>query len=265
MVRRQPDLTAGPEHAVDDGGLVSEGPPLHRRLVASGLQWAWTKALFAGAITPGTRAARRFGRFGDGSFVAFPTTALFNERYIWIGAGTRIGPQVSLSVGMAPGQIPVTDPVIRIGDRCLIGKGSGVVGHLEIEIGDDVFTGHHVYITDQNHGYEDLSTPIGLQTMPERPVRIGSGSWLGHGSIVLPGVTVGRHVVVAAGTVVTGDVPDFSVVAGVPGRVIRRYLDGSGWVPVTEPPRRPGSGAPEHARSDRSLRTDGEGDLPVGV
>ncbi len=50
-----------------------------------------------------------------------------------------------------------------------------------------MFTGHHCYITDQNHGYEDLTRPIGAQTMPEQPVRIGSGSWLGHGSVVLPG------------------------------------------------------------------------------
>ena len=52
----------------------------------------------------------------------------------------------------------MTDPVVAIGDRCLIGKGSGIVGHLSIEIGDDVWTGHHVYITDQNHGYEDVSS-----------------------------------------------------------------------------------------------------------
>ena len=98
-----------------------------------------------------------------------------------------IGPHVTLSAGMVPGQRCVTDPVVRIGDRCLIGRGSGIVGHLSIEIGDDVWTGHHVYITDQNHGYEDLDLPISRQSMPERPVRIGDGSWLGHGTVVLPG------------------------------------------------------------------------------
>ena len=212
---------------------MSSGPDLPafaRRSLAAGLQWAWSKAQFAGAITDSTRAASRFGRFGEGSFIAFPVTALFNERYIWIGSGTRIGPQVSLSVGMAPGQVPVADPVVRIGDRCLIGRGSGVVGHLSVTIGDDVFTGHHVYVTDQNHGYEDLSVPIGLQTQPEEPVVIGDGSWLGHGSIVLPGVTIGRHVVVAAGSVVTTSVPDHSVVGGIPARVLRRYVEGRGWV-----------------------------------
>jgi acetyltransferase-like isoleucine patch superfamily enzyme len=134
---------------------------------------------------------------------------------------------------MVPGQQMVSDPVVRIGDRCLIGRGSGIVGHLSIEIGDDVWTGHHVYVTDQNHGYEDVDVPISRQVMPERPVRVGSGSWLGHGSIVLPGATIGRHVVVAAGSVVTGDVPDFSVVAGVPARVIRRHVDGR-WITVDE-------------------------------
>ncbi len=93
-----------------------------------------------------------------------------------------IGPQVTLSAGMMPGQQCLTDPVVRIGDRCLIGKGSGIVGHLAIDIGDDVWTGHNVYITDQNHGYDDITRPISQQTMPEQPVVIGDGSWLGFGN-----------------------------------------------------------------------------------
>ena len=60
---------------------------------------------------------------------------------------------------MVPGQRCVTDPVVSIGDRCLIGRGSGIVGHLRIEVGDDVWTGHNVYITDQNHGYADPTVP----------------------------------------------------------------------------------------------------------
>src|SRR5688572_8970539 len=144
-----------------------------------------------------------------------------NERFIRIGEGTMIGPQVTLSAGMVPGQQCVTDPVVTIGDRCLIGRGSGIVGHLSIEIGDDVWTGHHVYITDQNHGYEDLTKPISVQVQAERPVRIGAGSWLGHGSVVLPGATIGRHVVVAANSVVRGEVPDNCIVAGNPAVVVR--------------------------------------------
>jgi len=182
---------------------------------------AWEAAVELGAIGPDTRRGRRFGAFGRDSVICFPPNAIFNEQYIHIGAGTLLGPQISLSAGMLPGQRMVSDPVISIGDRCLIGKGSGIVGHLEIRIGDDVWTGHHVYITDQNHGYENLDLPISHQVMPERPVSIGDGSWLGHGSVVLPGAVIGRHVVVGANSVVTGTIPDNCVAVGVPARVIK--------------------------------------------
>jgi len=193
------------------------------------VHWAWDGVVELGAIGPDSRRGRRFGAFGAGSVICFPTTALVNERYIRIGAGTMIGPNVSLSAGMVPGQECVTDPVIRIGDRCLIGRGSGIVGHLSIEIGDDVWTGHHIYITDQNHGYEDVTVPISRQTQPERSVVIGDGSWLGHGTVVLPGARIGRHVVVAAGSVVTEELPDFCVAAGAPAKPIRRYDAVTGW------------------------------------
>ncbi len=160
-----------------------------------------------------------------------PTT-IFNERYIRIGSDTLIGPGVALSAGMVAGQECITNPVVSIGDRCLIGKGSGIVGHFSVTIGDDVWTGHHVYITDQNHGYEDLSLPISRQSQPERAVSIGTGSWLGHGTIVLPGVTIGEHVVIGANSVVTRDIPSRSVAVGSPARVIRRYTDDQGWVDV---------------------------------
>ena len=161
-----------------------------------------------------------------------PTT-IFNEQYISIGEDTLIGPGVALSAGMVPGQECITNPVVSIGDRCLIGKGSGIVGHFSITIGNDVWTGHHVYITDQNHGYEDVSVPISQQSQPERAVIIGDGSWLGHGSIVLPGVTIGEHVVIGANSVVTRNIPSFSVAVGSPARVIRKYVENEGWVDVS--------------------------------
>jgi acetyltransferase-like isoleucine patch superfamily enzyme len=141
---------------------------------------------------------------------------------------------------MVPGQECLTDPVVSIGDRCLIGRGSGIVGHLSIEIGNDVWTGHHVYITDQNHGYEDLERPISVQSMPEKPVRIGDGSWIGYGTVVLPGSDIGRHVVIGANSVVRGVIPDFSIAAGNPARVIRELRGRS--VSDTDRPDLDGSG-----------------------
>ena len=95
-----------------------------------------------------------------------------------------------------------------------------------------MWTGHHVYITDQNHGYDDITVPISQQTQPERSVSIGDGSWLGFGAVVLPGARIGRHVTIGANAVVTGEIPDYSVAVGSPAKVIRRYIDGDGWVSV---------------------------------
>lgn len=181
------------------------------------------------AIGPRTRRGRRFHSFGDKSVICWPPTTIMNESHISIGSGTMVGPHVALSVGMVEGQDILHTPVVRIGDRCLIGRGSGIVAHFCIEIGDDVWTGHHVYITDQNHGYEDVSQPISRQSQPERAVRIGNRSWIGHGSVVLPGVTIGHHVVIGANSVVTRDIPDYSVAVGAPARVVRTFVEGRGW------------------------------------
>jgi acetyltransferase-like isoleucine patch superfamily enzyme len=192
--------------------------------------WFWGKLQIHGAIGPTTRKGRQFGRFGTGSIICFPQTTIFNERYIHIGSSTMIGSHVALSAGMMPGQECVTDPVVRIGDRCLIGRGSGIVGHFSIDIGNDVWTGHYVYITDQNHGYENTDLPISQQTQIERAVSIGDGSWLGAGTVVLPGANIGKHVAVGANSVVTGTLPDYCVAVGSPARVIKQYSKESGWV-----------------------------------
>jgi acetyltransferase-like isoleucine patch superfamily enzyme len=194
------------------------------RISGDVVQAAWEQVVRVGAIGPRHRRARRFHAFGEGSLVAFPPTVLFGEGRIAIGSHTTVGPLASLSAGMPVHADDRGDPIITIGDRCTLGKGIGIVGHERIEIGDDIWTGHYVYVTDQNHGYEDRALPIGVQMWRNEPVSIGAGSWLGHGAVVLPGSCIGRNVVVAAGAVVAGiEVPDFSVVAGVPARVVRRY------------------------------------------
>ncbi len=160
--------------------------------------------------------------------IGFPTGTIYGEQWMRIGSHTVFADHVTLSVGMVPGQQMVSDPVITIGDRCVIGRGNAIVGHFRIDIGDGVFTGMNVYITDQNHTYDDLDTPIGRQMPVEDAVRIGSGSWIGSGAIILPGADIGEHVVVAANSVVRGVVPSRSVVAGVPAKVVRRH-DGEAW------------------------------------
>jgi len=133
------------------------------RVAGDVIHAAWTGVTRLGAIGPRHRRARAFGRFGDGSMIAFPQSVIFGEGRIAIGTGTTIGPLASLSAGM-PSQADVRGaPVITIGDRCMLGKGIGIVGHERIDIGDDIWTGHYVYISDQNHGCDQSDTPHRLQ------------------------------------------------------------------------------------------------------
>jgi acetyltransferase-like isoleucine patch superfamily enzyme len=211
-----------------------------RRAVTAGLvQAAWRRMQQAGMVTAESAAGRRFAAFGPGSLMAFPTGSVYGEAWIEVGDQCMIAELVTLCAGIAPGHDLGPEPILRIGDRCVIGRGSHIVAHHSIEIGADVFTGPYVYITDQNHSYTDLEIPVGRQWPVNSPVRIGAGTWLGTGAVVLPGADIGRNVVVAAGAVVRGTVPDYAVVGGVPAKVIREYLPGTGWVApatVSEPP-----------------------------
>jgi len=200
-----------------------------RVLVAAAVQGTWRRLQQAGTVTAETAAGRRFAAFGPGSMMAFPTGAVYGERWIEVGDMCMMAELVTLCAGMAPGHDLGPDPVLRIGDRCVIGRGSNIIAHHSLEIGDDVFTGPYVYITDQNHSYADTEVPVGRQWPVNSSVVIGAGTWLGTGAVILPGAAIGRNVVVAAGAVVRGKVPDYAVVGGVPAKVIREYVAGSGW------------------------------------
>jgi acetyltransferase-like isoleucine patch superfamily enzyme len=198
-------------------------------LTANLLNRAWQRIQQAGVVTAASQAGQRFAAFGPRSMLAFPAGSVYGERWICIGDETMIADHVTICAGMAPGHDLGPDPVLRIGDRCVIGRGSHIVAHHSIDIGSDVFTGPYVYVTDQNHQYEDPDVPIGRQWPVNSAVSIGAGCWLGTGTVILPGSRLGRNVVVAAGSVVRGEVPDHCVVAGVPAKVVRSYVPGDGW------------------------------------
>jgi acetyltransferase-like isoleucine patch superfamily enzyme len=115
---------------------------------------------------------------------------------------------------------------VIIGNHTLIGMGNVVIG--PVEIGNNVIFAQHVGILAMNHGYQDIHTPIQFQPCTSALIRIGDDCWIGTNSVVTAGVTVGKHSVIAAGSVVTKDVPPFSVVAGNPARIIRQYNETTG-------------------------------------
>lgn len=207
-----------------------------RALIAGIVQTAWRRVQQAGTVTAESQAGRRFAAFGAHSLMAFPTGAVYGEGWIEVGDQCMIAELVTLCAGIAPGHDLGPEPVLRLGDRCVIGRGSNIIAHHSIDIGDDVFTGPYVYITDQNHSYADIDVPVGRQWPVNSSVRIGAGTWLGTGAVILPGANIGRNVVVAAGAVVRGTVPDYAVVGGVPAKVLKEYVAGAGWLsPVPGP------------------------------
>jgi serine acetyltransferase len=222
-----------------------------RAATADLIHAVWRRIQRAGTITAESAAGRRFAAFGPHSLMAFPPGSVFGEAWIDIGDRTMIGERVTLSAGIMPGHDLGDRPVLRIGDRCVIGRGSHIVAHHSITIGDDVFTGPYVYVTDQNHGYEDAEQPIGRQWPVNAAVSIGPGCWLGAGVVVLPGSVIGGNVVVAAGSVVRGQVPGQCVVAGVPARIVREFVPGAGWSPPRENNgQQPASALTAHDRGD---------------
>lgn len=183
-----------------------------------------------GSISPDTRSARRFAKLGWGSLITFPQGSMFGEQAIFIGDNTLISEHVTMSVGYMPNVPTLTDSALVIGDRCVVGARSTLTAHGRIELGDDVWLGKDVFISDSSHGYQDPTVPVGRQMGEHQSISIGSGSWIGHGAVILPGTTLGRQVVVAAGAVVRGEFPDHSVVAGVPAKVVRRFEPEVGWI-----------------------------------
>jgi acetyltransferase-like isoleucine patch superfamily enzyme len=110
---------------------------------------------------------------------------------------------------------------LKVGDNSNIGHFAFVGCSGYIEIGDRVLMGPRVTLLAENHRFDDGGLSIKLQGVERETITIGDDCWLGAGSIVLAGVSIGSGSVVAAGSVVTEDVPAMTVVAGVPARFVR--------------------------------------------
>ncbi len=108
---------------------------------------------------------------------------------------------------------------ITIGDYTRIGIHCTVIG--PVCIGSHVNLAQGITVTALNHNFEEPTKRIDEQGITTKPVVIGDDVWIGANAVILPGVTIGRHCVIAAGAVVTKDVPDYTLVGGVPAKVIK--------------------------------------------
>lgn len=120
---------------------------------------------------------------------------------------------------------------VVIGHHTLVGMSNVIIG--PVTLGNHIILAQHVVMSGLNHIYEDISRPIVDQNVRTAPIVIEDDCWIAANVVITAGVTIGKHSIIAAGAVVTKDVPPYSIAAGNPAKVIKQYDEGKGeWVRV---------------------------------
>jgi acetyltransferase-like isoleucine patch superfamily enzyme len=115
---------------------------------------------------------------------------------------------------------------VIIGDRTRIGMSNVLIG--PVSIGNDVMLAQNIVVSGLNHGYEDIHTVPHKQPVIKKKITIEDEVWIGANAVIIAGVTIGKHSVIAAGSIVSKDVPAYSVAVGNPAKVIKQYNPQSG-------------------------------------
>lgn len=110
---------------------------------------------------------------------------------------------------------------VIIGNDTLVGIGNVIIG--PVLIGNNVILAQNIVVSGLNHQYSDIDVPVKEQNVTTSPIVIEDDCWIAANAVITAGVTVGKHSVVAAGAVVTKSIPQFSVAAGNPAKVIKQY------------------------------------------
>ena len=173
--------------------------PAYARLA---VRWAWLKLRWRGRLQT------------DGlCFVAPDVTLEIGRsatvklgRWSWIGHGTKIRAH---------------EGEVHIGAKTVMGQECTISSFQHVSIGRECIVADRVMLIDFDHGVVEVERPIREQGIYKRDVRVGNNVWMGYGACVLRGVTIGDNAIVGTSSVVTKDVPDNAVVAGVPATLLR--------------------------------------------
>jgi acetyltransferase-like isoleucine patch superfamily enzyme len=164
-------------------------------------------------------------KYGRGAVVRRVRRDLVPFNAFSLGAGSILEDYATVSNGMGS---------ILIGDRTLVGIGSVLIGPLHI--GHNVIIAQNVVFSGLNHGYQDVDVPIRDQKCTAAEIVVEDEAWIGANAVITAGVHIGKHAVVAGGSVVTRDVPPYTVVGGNPARILRQYSPASQlWERVSTP------------------------------
>ena len=150
-------------------------------------------------------------------------SSFWGREYVTIGKNNAFGHDFMISAWKTDSN---QDPLIKIGNGCDFGYFNHITCCNKILIGDGVLTGMNVIISDNNHGTVDMDEmkikPIERQLVSKGEVTIGNNVWIGDKVAILSGVHIGDGAIIAANAVVTKDVPAYSVVGGVPAKLIKK-------------------------------------------
>ena len=179
---------------------------------------------------------RGYAIFGKKGIKVFPHVEFPTSGTIIVGEGITIYSNVRFQYSRQS-PIHISDNVqifdhsviqslgggIVIGKNVIIGEYTTIQAQANVTIEDDVLLASKIQIITNSHGYEDTNIPIKYQKNVSKPILIKKGAWVGINTTILSGVTIGVNSIIGAGSVVNRDVPDYTVVGGVPARIIKKF------------------------------------------
>lgn len=122
---------------------------------------------------------------------------------------------------------------VMIGNNTIIGIGNVIIG--PVVIGNNVMLAQNIVVSGLNHGYEDVNIPPKEQKVSTKVITISDNVWIGANCVITAGVTIGKHSVIGAGSIVTKSIPDYVVAAGNPARILKKYnFETSKWERVMQ-------------------------------
>ena len=160
-----------------------------------------------------------FGSFGFPGYIGKPTF-LMNARHIYIKSRVRIFPGIRAECHGRG--------TIQIGDNVSIGQGFHVIASSDLKISSGCLISGNVFITDTDHSYSNIETPVFNQINTVTTTSIGENCFIGTGARIQAGTILGNGCIVGANSVIRGAFPDHSVIVGSPGRIVKRFNTESG-------------------------------------
>ena len=173
-----------------------------------------------------------FGSYGRDVYIE-SGVVINRPRFVHLGDHVRI--KRNTSINLHPKDKHSKEGLLFIGNDVIISEGCIISACNRIVIEDSVGISPYVMIVDNSRKPGDIIRPSKEQPIEIGTIHIGADSWIAYNACILPNVTIGKHCIIGALSVVTEDIPPYSVAVGSPARVIKRYdLDLKQWVSVDE-------------------------------